>query len=60
MPAKKPKAARPVIDPDIAREAQARADTDHRGNLTAYINALIKADISRNSHSPAVKTVKKK
>lgn len=43
------KPARPLIDPEISREAQARADADHRGNLTAYVNFLIRQDL-RKSH----------
>lgn len=31
---------------DNKKEAQRRADEDYRGNLTAYINDLIKRDIN--------------
>lgn len=33
---------------DDKKGAQRRADEDHRGNLTAYINSLIKADLRRH------------
>ena len=47
------------FDAGLRQQAQAAADADYRGNLTAYLNALIKADAqrrakaSRRSLSPA-------
>lgn len=36
---------------DDKKGAQRRADEDYRGNLTAYLNALVKADINDPAHS---------
>lgn len=36
---------------DNKKGAQKRADEDYRGNLTAYLNALIKADVEKAKKS---------
>ena len=47
------------FDAGLRAKAQEAADTDHRGNLTGYLNTLIKADTdkrkkpSRRTPSPA-------
>lgn len=35
------------FDPGLREKAQQAADQDHRGNLTGYLNALIKKDAKR-------------
>lgn len=52
MPAKKPIRFPLVFDDAPTRKgAQRRADEDYRGNLTAYINFLIRQDLRRRTNS---------
>lgn len=46
---KEPYRYRVEIDTDKIAKARAKAKKTHRGNLTAYINALIEADLN---HKP--------
>ena len=44
---KEPYRYRVEIDTDKIAKARAKAKKTHRGNLTAYINSLIEADLNK-------------
>ena len=46
---KEPYRYRVEIDDHLVARARAKAKKTHRGNLTAYINSLIEADLSKQS-----------